>query len=96
MAVNLYYEVEPSAMKVYGLEQYYERTNVDLSKAIINLNRVTPGGVRIHLLTSLSSRIWCEEEGTVRFVKHRGLDIDVVTVDLQEFMWIKLKSQSVK
>jgi hypothetical protein len=45
-------------------------------------------------LLQYSDRAWCEQEGAVWFIKHR---MDPTTeVDMKEFMWIKLKSQTVK
>ncbi len=37
-----------------------------------------------------ANRIWEEANGEVRFIKNRYLDPDT-EVDMQEFMWVKLK-----
>jgi hypothetical protein len=40
-----------------------------------------------------SNRVWCEQEGKVWFIKHRHENSP--TVDLAEFVWVKLQSKSV-
>jgi len=46
-------------------------------------------------MTQHSDRIWKEDSSGVCFVKNR-YNIDYKTVDLKEFMWIKLKAKEVK
>ena len=42
-----------------------------------------------------SDRVWMEEHGEVKFVKHRYINLmDEIPVDLKEFMWIKLKAKT--
>ena len=45
-------------------------------------------------LTHAAERIWCEDGIEVTFLKHRYLPMET-KVDMAEFMWVKLKSQSV-
>jgi hypothetical protein len=46
-----------------------------------------------HLHMGLSNRVWKEEDdGSVKFVKHREWGDESAKVDLEEFFWIKLKS----
>jgi len=45
-------------------------------------------------LTHAAERIWCEDETGVTFFKHRYLPLET-KVDMAEFMWVKLRSQSV-
>lgn len=43
-----------------------------------------------------STRSWAEEDdGSVRFIKHRFSEASKTPVDLKEFFWIKLKSVTV-
>ena len=53
---------------------------------------VMAGGFNI---TSSSERIWKEDSSGVRFLKNRYTNV-YDTVDLKEFMWIKLKAQDLK
>jgi len=46
-------------------------------------------------MTQHSDRIWKEDSSGVCFVKNR-YNIDYKTVDLKEFMWVKLKAKEVK
>lgn len=40
-----------------------------------------------------SDRAWAEEDdGTIRFIKHRFADMPFVQVDLNEFLWVKLSA----
>ena len=39
-----------------------------------------------------SNRVWEDNNGTIRYVKHRYTGDLTTPVDLKEFMWIKLKS----
>lgn len=41
-----------------------------------------------------SDRVWCEQQGTVWFIKHRVCTF--TEVDMKEFMWIKLKAQDMR
>jgi hypothetical protein len=45
-------------------------------------------------LTSSSNRIWLEEDGRVKWIKNRWAAI-ADTVDLKEFMWVKLQSHQI-
>ena len=50
-------------------------------------------------ITLDSERIWKEDSIGVRFVKNRHNithDVDYNNVDLKEFMWIKLKAESIR
>lgn len=43
-----------------------------------------------------SERAWMEQEGKVWFIKHRYLNRDHAVVDMKEFMWVKLKAETVR
>ncbi len=54
------------------------------------------GGIRYSGLTRSSDRIWIEEDdGSVRFLKHRYKEARTTVVDMKEFFWVKLKCQTV-
>jgi hypothetical protein len=54
------------------------------------------GGIKYAGMARASDRIWEEnDEGVVRYIKHRFADVPLVKVDMKEFFWIKLKSQTV-
>ena len=42
-----------------------------------------------------SDRIWIQDDRGIRYVKHRWNSPATAPVDMEEFMWVKLKSQSV-
>ena len=42
-----------------------------------------------------SERIWVQSGSNIRFVKNRLGDPVTMKVDMEEFMWIKLKSKSI-
>ena len=42
-----------------------------------------------------SERIWMQSGSNIRFVKNRHADLLTTKVDMEEFMWIKLKSKSI-
>ena len=46
-------------------------------------------------LMQYSDRVWAEDEYGVRFLKNRYEHIRDARVDMKEFFWIKLKSQTV-
>ena len=50
---------------------------------------------KYHSLAASSDRIWLEDDGEVKFVKHRWLSSSTAQVDLEEFMMVKLKSKPV-
>jgi hypothetical protein len=46
-----------------------------------------------HRLLMHSDRAWCEDKGSVWFIKHR--QDPTAEVDMKEFMWIKLSAETV-
>ena len=54
------------------------------------------GGIRYAGMARASDRIWEEnDDGSVRFLKHRYSEASTTPVDMKEFFWVKLKSQTV-
>ena len=84
--MNVYFElsdcvVDPKCGK------YFAAYDVRKSEAI--------AGTRYRGLMASSDRAWAEEDGEVRFLKHRFADIPLVQVDMKEFFWVKLRSVAV-
>ncbi len=68
--------------------KYFAAYGVRKSEAI--------AGIRYRALMQNSDRAWLEDDnGSVRFVKHRYAMADKTPVDMKEFFWIKLKSKNV-
>ena len=84
--MNVFFELADGVMCEEG--KYFAAYGVRKSAAIAGKYRV---------LMWNSTRAWAEEEdGNVRFLKHRYSDVSasVTPVDLKEFFWIKLKSKA--
>jgi hypothetical protein len=65
--------------------KYFAAYGVRKSEAI--------AGTRYLALMQSSDRAWAEDDnGDVRFLKHRFADIPLVQVDMKEFFWVKLRS----
>jgi len=79
---SFYFDLHDSAVKQWG-SKYFAAHGSD--------SAIRAGGTN---LTALAERIWCEQEGHVWFVKHRTSQHP--KVDMEEFMWIKLKAKEVK
>lgn len=47
-------------------------------------------------VTMNSERIWRQDNDSVRYVKHRYEDVNTAVVDLKEFMWVKLKAETLR
>ena len=79
---DFYYEINDSMIGSYD-SKYHVVHSSQYTDAMM------AGGYRI---TRESDRIWREDSTGIRFVKNR-YTIDYDTVDLKEFMWIKLKAR---
>ena len=81
---NYYYEISDAVVDRWHGSKYFvvhHRTG-DAAMA---------GGVTI---TMQSNRIWREENGQVRYIKHRHYgDLINAQVDMKEFAWVKLASK---
>jgi hypothetical protein len=42
-----------------------------------------------------ASRIWVQDDDSIRYVKNRWDNPETAQVDLKEFMWVKLTSRSI-
>jgi hypothetical protein len=49
---------------------------------------------RYFMLRSFSDRIWQEEDDSVRWLKNRWAPMGDQPVDMKEFFWVKLRSQT--
>ena len=77
-----YFEVNDRSVKRYGGKYF-----------VVSKNRFEVIPAATNRLLQLSDRAWCEQEGCVWYIKHRK---DPTTeVDLKEFMWIKLKAETI-
>jgi hypothetical protein len=85
--MNVYYELADCAMDETG-QKYYAAYGIRKSAAIAG---------RYRELMWNSERVWAEDEGKIRFLKHRysATDASVTLVDMREFFWVKLKSQTI-
>lgn len=81
---DYYYEVSPLAVEDYG-HKYHVALNC-------TGDAMMAAGF---LLTAQSDRIWREDGNDVKFIKHRW-NVLGTSVDLKEFMWIKLQAQEIK
>ena len=83
--MNVYYEISDCLVSDKG--KYFVAYDVHKGSASTSA---------YYSIMMNSDRAWAEEEdGTVRFLKHRFADIPLVQVDMKEFFWVKLKSQTV-
>jgi hypothetical protein len=79
--VNIYYELADQSTTLFG-GKYFTNNGIGDSKSIYGLN-----------LYSNSDRVWMEQDGKVWFIKNRHLLRP--PVDMKEFMWIKLKAETI-
>lgn len=81
---DFYYELHDSAVSTWG-----SKYNVAYSRTG---DAMMAGG---YMITQHSNRIWKEDSNGVSFVKNRFQALSD-PIDLKEFMWIKLKAQTIK
>ena len=83
--MNIYYELADCVVgeqgKYFAIYNCIEKSGVGTSK--------------YRKLMQNSNRAWAEDEHGVRFLKHRYESLGTAKVDMKEFFWIKLKSQTV-
>lgn len=88
--MNVYYELPQAVADFYDEcdgHRYYVAIGVRKSAAVA-------GEYRRWMANA--DRAWAEEDdGTVRFLKHRLYEADQTKVDLKEFMWVKLSAVKV-
>lgn len=85
---DYYYEISPAARKLWGGNKYY------VAHVRGGHDAMMAGGFS---LTINSDRIWREDnDGNIKFIKHRYESTETAKVDLKEFMWVKLSAQDVK
>ena len=83
------------------MEQVYCELNEDSAKRL-KLSRYvyynTNKTLKIngsHMYIFEADRVWIQNETIVRFDTYKWKPIKTTKVDLEEFMWIKLKSKSI-
>lgn len=87
VVANYYYELSDIVLHNWDSKYYvvHVRGGYDAMMA---------GGVAV---TMNSNRIWRQDnDGSVRFVKHREESSQTASVDMKEFMWVKLKAKELK
>ena len=81
---NYYYEISDAVVDRWNGSRYYVVHNREGGALFA-------GGSAI---TMHSNRIWQEENGQVRYIKHRYSDnLTNARVDMKEFAWVKLASK---
>ena len=83
------------------MEQVYCELNEDSAKRLklpryvyYNTNKTLKiNGSHMYIFES--ERVWIQNETIVRFDTYKWKPIKTTEVDLEEFMWIKLKSKSI-
>ena len=78
---NIYYELADESTTLFG-GKYFTNNIISDSKSIY--------GIKLY---SNSDRVWMEDKGKIWFIKNRWFPTP--TVDLKEFMWIKLKAETI-
>jgi hypothetical protein len=43
----------------------------------------------------IADRVWAQNDEGIRYTKHRLENLNTAKVDIEEFMWVKLKSKSI-
>lgn len=86
--MNIYYELSDSVVGLHGEGKYLAAYNIRKSEGIAS--------TRYGAIMRGADRAWSEDDdGNVRYLKHRFADIPLVQVDMKEFFWIKLKCKTV-
>ena len=93
--MNIYYEIADACIDKYDGNKYLVQPAV-IEYQVINPETFQP--VKYWNFKTkpmqFATRAWLESDAGVRFVKNRFEDM-TYPVDMKEFMWIKLKAQTV-
>ena len=82
---NYYYEISDAVLSDWDGKYH-------MAHARGGYDAMMAGGFAV---TLQSNRIWRQDnDGSVKFVKHRLEDPKTAQVDLKEFMWVKLKAKT--
>lgn len=82
---DFYYELHDSAVHETGSKYLVVHARTG--------DAMMAGG---YWVTQHSNRIWKENSNEVNFVKHRSSILNETPVDMKEFMWIKLKAETLR
>lgn len=86
--MNYYYELSPIVVPEFGRRYFVCYDMEDYATHHLTTSRA-------HLMRN-SDRVWREDDnGRVRFIKHRSGNTLTEKVDMKEFFWVKLKSVAV-
>ena len=80
---NIYFEVKDSLANKWNHSKYL----VTSGDRTVDFARISQH------LTNWSDRVWCEQEGTVWFIKN---PVPTTEVNMEEFMWVKLRAQDIR
>jgi hypothetical protein len=84
--MNVFFEISDTFVEKYG-HKYLAIYDAD------NVNRLGDRR-RLYQIKAFSDRMWSEEDDGVKFIKNRRTAKNNTPVDMKEFFWIKLRSQS--
>jgi hypothetical protein len=84
--MNVFFEISDTFVEKYG-HKYLAIYDAD------NVNRPLRSR-RLWEMKAFSDRMWSEEDDGVKFIKNRRTQRNNTPVDMKEFFWIKLLSQS--
>lgn len=87
MSVNVFFEIADCKVEKFG-HKYLALYDAD------NVNIRAPGMYRLWEMKAVSERVWSEEDHGVKFIKNRLTEKNNTPVDMKEFFWIKLRSQT--
>jgi hypothetical protein len=83
---NYYYEISDATLHLFGGKYH-------VASVRGGHDAMMAGGFAV---TASADRIWRQDDdGAVKFVKHRHENPETAKVDLKEFMWVKLSSKLV-
>jgi len=79
---QLYFELSDVIAKESGLPRY-----VTWKTEEINTQR--------RWIYYIADRVWAQNDDGIRYTKHRLENLNTAKVNMEEFMWVKLKSKSI-
>jgi len=87
----IYYELNKAVADFYhnGVRYWVSNSDANANSWIEAMQRKHGN----HKLLQQSERAWREEDGVVKFIKHRGAGI-MTPVDMREFFLVKLRART--
>jgi hypothetical protein len=84
--MNVFFEISDAFVEKYG-HKYLAIYDADAVIRPVPVHRLWE-------IKAFSDRMWSEEDHGVKFIKNRRIEKNNTPVDMKEFFWIKLRSQS--